>query len=99
MEALQLALSSHAAGILMDDLDGRKAARQLGLPVIGTIGLLERAAEKGLIKLPETIAVCVKPIISSRPKFSTKFWNETGCARCKPGRFKSVPALIPHDSE
>ena len=40
----------------MDDLDGRAAARQLGLLVIGTIGLLERAAEKELIELPKAIA-------------------------------------------
>ena len=56
VEALQLALSAKASGVLMDDLDGRKAARQLGLSVIGTIGLLERAAEKRLIKLPDAVA-------------------------------------------
>src|SRR6185436_15827637 len=55
-EALQLALVSKADGVLMDDLDGRAAARQLGLLVIGTIGLLERAAEKGLIELPKALA-------------------------------------------
>src|ERR1039458_7411040 len=56
VEALQLALRAKALGVLMDDLDGRKAARQLGLSVIGTIGLLERAAEKRLIKLPDAVA-------------------------------------------
>jgi predicted nucleic acid-binding protein len=55
-ESLQLALRTQAAGVLMDDLDGRKAARSLGLTVIGTVGLLERAAEKGLIDLPEAVA-------------------------------------------
>jgi len=55
-EALQLALLSKADGILMDDLDGRAAARQLGLTVIGTIGLLERASEKGFIDFPQAIA-------------------------------------------
>ncbi len=55
-EALQLALSAKADGVLIDDMDGRIAARKLGLVVIGTIGLLERAAEKGLIELPTAIA-------------------------------------------
>ncbi len=55
-EALQRAFQATAAVVLMDDLDGRKAARRLGLSVVGTIGLLERAAEKELIKLPETVA-------------------------------------------
>ena len=54
-EALQLALQIKASGVLMDDMDGRAAARQLGIVVIGTISLLERAAELDLIKLPESI--------------------------------------------
>jgi predicted nucleic acid-binding protein len=55
-EALQLALQTKASGVLMDDLDGRAAARRLGLTVIGTLGLLERAAEKGLVELPQAVA-------------------------------------------
>lgn len=53
-EALQLAIQTRAAAVLMDDLDGRTEARRLGIAVIGTIGLLERAAEMGWIDLPET---------------------------------------------
>lgn len=34
-EALQLALQINAAGVLMDDMDGRAEARRLGLVVIG----------------------------------------------------------------
>jgi hypothetical protein len=55
-EALQLALQHKTPFVLMDDLDGRAAAKQLGLLVVGTIGLLERAAELQLIELPEVIA-------------------------------------------
>jgi len=54
-EALQLALQTRATGVLMDDMDGRAAARRLGIVVIGTIGLLERAAELNLIKLPDSV--------------------------------------------
>jgi len=56
IEALQLAVSTQARGVLMDDLDGRKVARSLGLTVVGTIGLLERAAENGFLSLPEVFA-------------------------------------------
>ena len=40
----------------MDDMDGRAAARRLGVPTIFTIAILELAAEKGLIELPTAIA-------------------------------------------
>jgi predicted nucleic acid-binding protein len=56
VEAIQLALRIKAAGVLMDDMDGRHAARELGLTVIGTVGLLERAAEENLIDLADAIA-------------------------------------------
>jgi predicted nucleic acid-binding protein len=55
VEALNLALKIRADGVLMDDMDGRKAVRVLGLNVIGTIGLIERAAEKDLVELPLAI--------------------------------------------
>lgn len=55
-EALQLALERKAAAILMDDLDGRAAARRLGLSPVFTVAILELAAEKGLADLPSAIA-------------------------------------------
>lgn len=54
-EALRLALRTKAPAVLMDDLDGRAAARQLGIVTIGTLSLLERAAELRLIELPKII--------------------------------------------
>jgi len=56
IEALQLALERKAEAILMDDLDGRAAARRLGLSTVFTVAILELAAEKGLIDLPLAIA-------------------------------------------
>ena len=35
--------------MLMDDRDGRRLALRLGLPVSGTLGVLERAEVQGLI--------------------------------------------------
>ncbi len=48
-EALSLAIELHAAAVLIDEEDGRAAARRLGLPVIGVIGILIRSKHKGLI--------------------------------------------------
>lgn len=56
LEAICLAQEIHADAILMDDRAGRNAAVQSGLAVVGTIGLLEQAAARGLIDLPSTMA-------------------------------------------
>jgi predicted nucleic acid-binding protein len=55
LEAICLAREIHAAAVLMDDRAGRHAAAQCGLPVIGTLGLLEQAAVRGWIDLPQTL--------------------------------------------
>ncbi len=46
--ALALALE-HGAGVLMDDKAGRAVARQLGIAVIGSVGVLVLAKRKGLL--------------------------------------------------
>ena len=38
----------------MDDRAGRNAARQCGLAVVGTIGIIEQAAIRGMLDLPST---------------------------------------------
>lgn len=48
-EALSLALELHASAILIDEEDGRAAARRMGLPVIGALGILLRGKQRGLI--------------------------------------------------
>ena len=55
MEAISLAKEIHAAAVLIDDRAGRHAAMQCGLPVIGTLGLLDQAALRALIDLPQVI--------------------------------------------
>ncbi len=54
-EAIALALDRHADLVLMDDREGVEEARRLGLTVTGTLGVLQRAAEKKLINLQEAI--------------------------------------------
>lgn len=52
-EAIALAQELKANSLLLDETEAREEALRLGLPVSGTIGILEKAAERGLIDLPE----------------------------------------------
>lgn len=53
--AISLARELHADALLIDERDGRRAAVARKIPIIGTLGLLERAAQNALIRLPEAI--------------------------------------------
>lgn len=55
LEAICLAQEIHADAVLMDDRAGRKAAISCGLAVVGTISVLEQAAARGFIELPQTM--------------------------------------------
>jgi len=55
-EALQLAQELKADLLLVDELRPRRLAVSLGITVIGTIGILERAARDGLVNLEEAFA-------------------------------------------
>jgi uncharacterized protein len=50
-EAIALALEMNADQLLIDERDGRVAARQLGLSVIGVLGVLLRAKHDGQVSL------------------------------------------------
>jgi predicted nucleic acid-binding protein len=54
-EAIALAIELKADAVLIDDRDGTQEARRHSLIAVGTVNLLERAAQKGLIDLPETL--------------------------------------------
>jgi len=54
LDTLALALHTSSA-VLLDDLAARTAARALGLHVTGTLGILELAAESGLLSLRQSI--------------------------------------------
>jgi predicted nucleic acid-binding protein len=55
LEAICLAEEIHALAVLMDDRAGRIAATRRGLAVTGTIGVLELAAIRGLVILPDVL--------------------------------------------
>jgi predicted nucleic acid-binding protein len=50
-DTILLALHLKADLVLMDEREGVEQARRLGLTVIGTLGILDRAAERGWIEL------------------------------------------------
>jgi predicted nucleic acid-binding protein len=52
-EAVLLAQEGHGGLLLLDDTEGRRAARRRALPVTGTLGVLGQAAERGLVDFPK----------------------------------------------
>jgi predicted nucleic acid-binding protein len=55
-DAILLALRLRADLVIMDEREGVEEARRLGLTVTGIIGVLDRAAERGLIDLDSAFA-------------------------------------------
>jgi len=49
-EAIQLALRTNAEWVILDDLPARRLASELGLPIVGTAGILFLAKQRGLIE-------------------------------------------------
>jgi predicted nucleic acid-binding protein len=55
-EAIALAEELHADAILIDERDGRRLAERRHLTVIGTLQILDTAAEEGMIDFPTVLA-------------------------------------------
>lgn len=53
--AIQLAVRIGAELLLIDDRDGVVTARSMGFAVTGTLGILDLAAHRGLIRLKEAV--------------------------------------------
>jgi predicted nucleic acid-binding protein len=69
--AILLALSLHADLLLMDDRRGVTAAERSGLRVTGTIGVLDLAAERGLIEFSQAIHKLDVQTSGGRRRYST----------------------------
>lgn len=54
-EVIALALATNADSVLIDERRGRQAARERGLRVSGTLGMLRLAADRGLVRLAEAL--------------------------------------------
>jgi len=55
-DALSLAVALGADLILIDDGEGRRAAGRHNVRITGTLGVLERAAARGLVDLPSALS-------------------------------------------
>lgn len=67
-EAIALALELKADFILIDERAGRQEARRAGLFILPTLTILERAAVRGLLDLPETIDRLSKTTFRASPR-------------------------------
>jgi predicted nucleic acid-binding protein len=47
--AIQLATGSETSLLVIDERDGRRVAKELSIPITGTIGVLDLAGEEGLV--------------------------------------------------
>jgi predicted nucleic acid-binding protein len=54
--ALALAIETRADLVLIDEAAGRREAKQLGIRITGTVGVLRIAAERGLIDVPDVLS-------------------------------------------
>ncbi|MBS1834575.1 MAG: DUF3368 domain-containing protein [Acidobacteria bacterium] len=56
LAALQLAVGQRGCLVLLDDAAGRRAATALGIQSIGTVGILIRGSQLGLVDLDSAIS-------------------------------------------
>lgn len=54
-EVIALGRHLNASLVLLDEANGRRKAIEQGLPVAGTLGILDRAARRGMVKLSEAL--------------------------------------------
>ena len=66
--AIALALQEGANLIIIDEVLGRKVARNKGLKVTGLLGILDRAAKQNLVDFPRTIAALKKTTFRASSK-------------------------------
>lgn len=74
-EAIMLAENLAASLILIDERAGRAIAEKRGLKVTGLLGVLELAANAGLIDLPTAIAALQKTNFRIAPSLLTAVLN------------------------
>ena len=73
--AISLATEIKADLLVIDESDGRSAARARNLQITGTIGVLQRAAENGLLDLAEALSESNKRTSGSRQNSSRRNWR------------------------
>jgi predicted nucleic acid-binding protein len=66
--AIALALTTEADLVLLDERKGRRAAREHNLTIAGTLGVLDAAAARGLVGLPDALDRLAKTSFRISPK-------------------------------
>ena len=77
LQVLSLA-SELKSAVLIDDRAARIAARQLSLPILGTLGILELASAKHLINLPDAIDRLKRTNIRIAPELYNHILHRNG---------------------
>ena len=76
-EVIALALSTKPDAVLLDERKGRQAARERGLRVSGTLGVIRRAADQGLITLTDALDRLEKTNFRATPKLFNSLRGST----------------------
>ena len=76
--AIALALSIHADLVLMDERKGTQAAMSKGLDVTGTLGILQRAARRGLLNLADAFDRLKRTNFRYQQEIMDKLLDQTG---------------------
>ena len=71
-EVIVLAASSAAGLVLIDERKGRQAARERGLAVSGTLGVLDLAARRGLVSLPDALLRLERTSFRASPRLISR---------------------------
>ena len=71
-EAITLAASLSVGSVLIDERKGRLAARERGLAVSGTLGVLDLAARRGLVNLSDALLRLERTTFRASPRLMAR---------------------------
>jgi len=83
-EAIPLAQELPDAILLIDDHDGRVEATRRALDLIGTVGVLEAAAIRGLIDLPPMLAQLQATTFHASPRLFAEALTRDAARKARP---------------
>jgi predicted nucleic acid-binding protein len=71
--AIELSKALNAKLLVMDEIEGRLAARSMGLSVIGTLGVLEMADRRGLVDFRAALEALQRTTFHASPQLISQF--------------------------
>jgi predicted nucleic acid-binding protein len=79
-EAIALAQSVDASLVLLDERRGRRVARNLGLVVSGTLGVLDLAARRGLVDFADALERLERTTFRATPRLLRRIQEKPSSA-------------------